>query len=361
MGAKEDSCTLCWLWRHDAKHNLWWNGDGKVTPGKWKSRQPTQPSILQKAANFAGAVVQHVAAGLPTVSDAEHRRRLDICQTCPNFNGSNCSLCGCNMERKAWWAEQRCPIGKWNTLDDGWTRHLIYHVWPVRGNGIWQLNLDQLRSRLSLFNGKRVIAIVTDSRTDTAESVQDFMAGERIDHWIIKRNEPNLREVVTWLDCWSEVLTTEPNHATFTAHAKGVRHPVNRGVSIHDWTYMLYVSSLDYWPLVAETLGKYPVAGSCKKVGHGFGGSQSSWHYSGTFFWARNADVFSRGWRFVDPVWWGTESWVGVHFRPDEAGCLFHSGEVPTLNMYSRAYLDGLQGPFEQWQRDNQKYRLAVG
>src|SRR4030095_1055950 len=35
-------------------------------------------------------------------------------------------------------------------------RHLVYHMWPVRGS-LWSWNLDQLKSRLDLFNGRRIL------------------------------------------------------------------------------------------------------------------------------------------------------------------------------------------------------------
>jgi hypothetical protein len=76
---------------------------------------PVVPSLLRKAANFGKAIVDHVAAGMPTASDATVRERLATCQECDRFGAENreCLVCGCQLDIKVRWAEQRCPIGKW--------------------------------------------------------------------------------------------------------------------------------------------------------------------------------------------------------------------------------------------------------
>jgi hypothetical protein len=176
-------------------------------------------------------------------------------------------------------------------------------------------------------------------------------------------NDPRLREVVTFVPLWERALAYRgEGDVTFYAHAKAVTRPFNAGVTCHPWASILYHVNLDYWPLVAESLKAHPVAGAFKKVGHGFGGSSSRWHYSGTFFWARNRDVAARDWRRVDQQWWGSESWVGVHFKPDEAACLFHQGVVPRLNLYSMAYLQKIVYPeLRTWTLQNAKSRSAIG
>lgn len=71
------------------------------------------PGLLRKAANLGKAVVEHVAAGLPMADDATARERLAICATCENYEGTSCRLCGCHLNFKVRWSEQKCPISKW--------------------------------------------------------------------------------------------------------------------------------------------------------------------------------------------------------------------------------------------------------
>ena len=72
---------------------------------------PPPPSLLTRAASFASAVVSHVAAGMPTVDEAEYQRRLALCPGCER----TCPHCGCNMLVKMRWASQHCgaPEPKW--------------------------------------------------------------------------------------------------------------------------------------------------------------------------------------------------------------------------------------------------------
>lgn len=79
-----------------------------------------EPTIFEKAANFAKAVVSHVAAGMPTVSEDVLKARLAICDTCPEVNKKTdnwvCNKCGCGLKTKASWAGQDCPLKKWPSL-----------------------------------------------------------------------------------------------------------------------------------------------------------------------------------------------------------------------------------------------------
>ena len=77
------------------------------------------PGLLQKAGNLVGAVATHVAQGLPMVSAEEKAARLAACEGCDLFakEQRTClhATCGCNMDVKAGWKDQRCPIGRWPT------------------------------------------------------------------------------------------------------------------------------------------------------------------------------------------------------------------------------------------------------
>lgn len=245
-------------------------------------------------------------------------------------------------------------------------RNLVYHIAPASGNGTWQRNVEQILKRINLFNGRRIVSIVRGrpiaeagnrrgrliTPLDPPEAVIEAFKGEA--ECLIFDNDPNLREVVTFVPMLKKVESLDPQEVTFCAHAKGVTRPVNAGVTVHPWAEILYETCLDYWPLVRSLLERRAMAGSLKKIGPGFRGSQSSWHYSGTFYWFRNRDVFSRDWRRVDQAWWGTESWPGVMFHEEEAACIFHSGVVPKLNMYSMDYLKGVVLPeLEQWRREH--------
>ena len=241
-----------------------------------------------------------------------------------------------------------------------WTRHLLCHVYPRKNNNAWQMDLEQLRSRIALFNGKRVIAIATDPGCDPPEAVQEFMRACGPIEWIIVENDASLREVRTFNQLFERieaVAKDKDDHAIFYCHSKGATKPFNPGVTCHAWARTMYTVCLDYWPLVEETLDKYPLAGAFKKVGAGFVGSRSQWHYSGAYYWMRCRDLFAKNWRECDWCWYGIEPWPSLHYGADEAGCLFMDGKVPSLNLYSRRFWNAAVVPsFEAWKKDNKKY-----
>lgn len=237
---------------------------------------------------------------------------------------------------------------------------MLCHVYPRKGNGLWQRNLEEVRARLALFNGRRVIGIVHDGFSDPPEAVQEFFRGYGEFDWVIEKNDPGLREVQTFNRMYEIIEAAskdKEDHALFYCHAKGVTKPFNPGITCHPWARTMYAVSLDYRPLVEEQLEKFPVTGAFKKVGVGFNGSRSQWHYSGSYYWMRCKDIFSRAWREIDWCWYGIEPWPSLHYGVEEAGCLFMDGLVPRLNLYGRKFWQKIVEPtFERWKLENQKY-----
>jgi hypothetical protein len=261
---------------------------------------------------------------------------------------------------------------------DEWTRHLLYFVYPIAGNGVWQRNVDQLLERIELFNGRRVCAIGYRSGTlvskperrgqrpphalDIPETVRARLAGHGFE-FVEFRDSAELGVIgetaafPTLLESVSGF--TGPGDVTFYAHAKGVSRPVNRGVSVHPWASLLYAANLDYWPIVAEVLKSKPMAGSLKTLGRAMNYPGMA-HYSGTFFWFRNDAIFSRDWRNVPPIWGGVESWPGVVCKPDELGVVFFEEVIRELvTGYDFPRLRAVMRMFAAWSDSRAEVRRA--
>lgn len=260
-------------------------------------------------------------------------------------------------------------------------RNLLYHVYPLSGNNAWQWNVDRLCRSLHLFNGKIVVAVVLDPASgrkpdptgphppdthrhlapcDTIQTVKD-----RFGKWAYRieflevENDPQLREVASFVPLFSRVKSTDPRDITLYAHAKGTtRH---HGHTAGRWTEMLYEVFLDHWPLVEGFLRSFPVAGAFQKMGPGWSHQQSNsdWHYSGSWFAFRNADLFSQSdWQRIDQFWSGIEPYPSQHFKHADAGCLFHRGRVPQVNMYDGRYLQNTIEPaLARWKVRNAEWR----
>lgn len=89
-------------------------------------------------------------------------------------------------------------------------------------------------------------------------------------------------------------------------------------------------ANLDHWNTVREELQTHPITGAFKKVGRCFSG-KANWHYTGTYYWFRNHDVYSRNWRNVRKMYGGTELWPATMFSVDESGCHFYEGSYYSL------------------------------
>lgn len=76
-------------------------------------------NALKAAGRVAGAILGGQRVLVP---DAERDRRLAICATCPHYDAEGnaglgrCRLCGCTR-KKASFATERCPDGRWGTWD----------------------------------------------------------------------------------------------------------------------------------------------------------------------------------------------------------------------------------------------------
>jgi hypothetical protein len=245
------------------------------------------------------------------------------------------------------------------------TRGLAFHVYPLR-NGPWRRQCDHLLRRRGLFNGRRVVAIVTDHNTDPAGAVREAFRGFT-DEFLTFLNDPALREVVTTIPLLERFrgYAQDPGAAVLLCHAKGVTRP-SPGETCHAWADLLWETLADYWPLVDAALADHPVAGSLMKLGAWFAGSAGGWHYSGSFAWLRCAELFARDWRRIDRQWWGVESYPGLHFTADEAGVVFGS-DLPgawgpaggrVLDLYNPPYLSDVVLPaLARWRVLNAQHR----
>ena len=255
------------------------------------------------------------------------------------------------------------------------TRHLVYYVAPASGSGswVWRENLRQLLRRASLFNGRRLVAVavggpllrqkrddgsITTVPLEPADAVRKALAGRGFEVVEVP-HDPGLREVSGLAPLLERVASDSPSECVFVAHAKGVTHPVNPGVSVHRWSEVCYETCLDYWPLVERHLSRYVLTGPFKKLGnYWFGPNISSrYHHSGAFYWLRSARLTAANWRGMDRHWAGAETYPDRVCAPEDAGCLFleRSGVV---DLYQWPFFKAeIEPAYAQWRLDHAQDR----
>lgn len=215
-------------------------------------------------------------------------------------------------------------------------RNLIYHVWPVR-DSIWRWNIEQLLKRIDIFNGRRIVGIVHDSRSESPEVVMRALDGHGCE-FVVHENG-SAGETITFPEMLGRVASNDPNEVTFYGHAKGVKYGRQCPPAVRRWAETLYLATLDDWLSVSDQLQRFAMTGPFKMRGRFRAHRESSdWHYSGTFFWMRHHHVFARAWQAVPQFYCGVEAWPGTLFRAEETGCLLLDGlrSLPYLPAFWR-------------------------
>jgi hypothetical protein len=236
-------------------------------------------------------------------------------------------------------------------------RHLAYFVYPVAGNGVWRRNVDHIRRREHLFDGRRVVAISTgctrfplDPPDAVREAFGDGYDFVEVPAETVARADgtpEHIGEVAAWAPLWQRILPhAGPRDVAFYAHAKGVTKPVNPGVAVHRWVDLMYAANLDHWPDVADMLKEKAIVGAFLKDGPCFAGA-ANWHYHGTFYWLRLADFAGRDWRTVPRHYGGTELWPARNYRRSEAGCVFYGGR--RFTMYRLNEVRRAEAAYQRW------------
>lgn len=98
----------------DLAKEVWANYEQHVAELK-ESEQPSLPGVGEMAANFAGALLRDLKAGRPRRTPEEVEAILVVCRGCEFWRSEDqrCGRCGCWVRKKASWAQEHCPIGKW--------------------------------------------------------------------------------------------------------------------------------------------------------------------------------------------------------------------------------------------------------
>ncbi len=72
-------------------------------------------SLVGAAAAFAASMARFAASGFKMVDETLHQLRMNHCEPCEYRHDSQCSLCRCFIDKKAWLPHEDCPLGRWPT------------------------------------------------------------------------------------------------------------------------------------------------------------------------------------------------------------------------------------------------------
>lgn len=216
--------------------------------------------------------------------------------------------------------------------------HLLMHVYPFAG-GAWRRSVQHVVARRRLFDGRRVVSIAIDEHTESAAAVVDEF-GDDPPEFSIGDNCPGIREGASLLGMLD--LVSGFDGKTFYCHSKGATKTV--GTLSDPWADIMFTVLCDFPGLIDCALQEKPVAGCFRRHDGSIG---APWHYSGSFYWFRNRDLFARGWRHIDHHFAAVETYPARIFSADESQCLFYDNAG---DLYEHARWDSqIPAVFRQW------------
>jgi hypothetical protein len=227
-------------------------------------------------------------------------------------------------------------------------RHLLYHLWPVRGS-TWRWNVEQLMQRVDLFNGRRICAIVSDECTEDPATVRAAFNGHGFE-FIEMPNAPH-GEAATFPRLLEMVESEAAGDVSYYAHAKGVKYEPAFPPAVKRWAEVQYAVTLDHWSAVRAHLDRFAMTGLLRRLGRVANHQNvGDWHYSGNFFWFRHDAVFGARLREVPQFYGGVEAWPGTMFSQCETGCLLLDNQHDLA--YRESFWNQLGNPaFARWEQ----------
>lgn len=216
-------------------------------------------------------------------------------------------------------------------MDKAVKKNLIYFIYWKPENGMLHFNLGLLKRYIDMFDGIRIIKIAVDEPDlDWSRVVPEWLNAK------IVTNDPQYNEAQHFRDSLEEIGT---DGVTFYAHAKGVSRAVNG--QLKWWVELMYKGNLEAEPNLS---GNHLFSGCFGKLRPGSVQVPVPWHYTGTFYWFRNAPVI---WRYNDMDIpdninnrWFTENFPGWIARQEEAEFKLYSSAKHKYNCYRQDFWD---------------------
>lgn len=238
------------------------------------------------------------------------------------------------------------------------TKNLLYFVW-ANGSDMVNWNINQLKKRWHLFDGKKVIGVTYSKPTDVDSVIRQFPRDVTV---LTAENNRKLGEMALFFDLLEQVKTIDPNQVTFYAHAKGVKYLTHPKLpAIKQWAKEMYETLLDYPGWSVSNLDKFAMSGTFMHESSMRAFRVAShWHFSGTFYWFRNIEVFSKTWNETMPGYYGSEIWAGVMFDKSQVQTAIDSIRPRDFRALSnpKSWESSLGSKLKKWKHEHRQYYI---
>lgn len=225
--------------------------------------------------------------------------------------------------------------------------HFGAHLWPVKGN--WQWHVDLWNQQARLINGNCFVGVAISAETDSLETVKAALHPS-----FVVREFPNTSEGENHTFRWlQEVVPQGQNDVLIYCHGKGVRQHTAASESVRRWSEAMYQTVVFNHAVVVEKLAAgYKNVHSFRTFGTRPLSPVNRWHPSGTFFAVRAKYLAGKP---VKARYGGVEAWCGDHFKASDSWCEFFDNSMFTTLYDHRASIEQVAPMLTEWNR-KQRY-----
>ncbi len=216
-------------------------------------------------------------------------------------------------------------------------KHSLYFLAPFDtavGKQVAELNCTLMDKKSHVFDGHRLAAVaVGPGMVRPADGSVRWLPDGHL--WTAVHHDPELREVVGWLELWAALERKHPANDdwVYWSHAKGVsKTDAGTATYMMGWAEMMHWANLDR-PETQKFFSSKKAIGAFVKTHRSWPQVESSHHFHGGCFWIRWGDAKDK-WRDIAKFPFGTEAWPGQHFLLSECGHSFGTLE-PHQDLYS--------------------------
>jgi len=193
-------------------------------------------------------------------------------------------------------------------------RNLYFYLYPVRDHHNvptpWAWNVAQLKERLNVFNGRKIIVIAVDTRTETADHVQSRFPPDSGIEFIVVENDAIIGETAPFLRVLSMLKSQDPREITFYAHGKGVTKPSYEVGPVLAWAQMMYELNLTHPEVIEHLMEVFDAVGCLRIEGHF---RPAAYVFGGNYFWFKHSALFRSQWEDIWRDYYGVERYIGSH------------------------------------------------
>jgi len=221
--------------------------------------------------------------------------------------------------------------------------HFGAHLWPVKGN--WQWHVDLWNQQARIINGRSFVGVAISPETDSFETVRAALHPS-----IIVKEFANDKEGENHTFRWlQEVVPQGQDDILIYCHGKGVRQHTAASEAVRRWSEAMYQTVVFNQDRVIEKLAAgYRNVHSFRTFGTRPLSPINRWHPSGTYFAVRAKHLSGKP---VKVRYGGVEAWCGDHFKASESWCEFFDNSMFTTLYDHKASTEQVAPALVEWNR----------